>query len=99
MKAQVFSEFGKILLKAGQVFSDTVIKKKRAIESAGGSVSNIVLSPAERTEALSKGGVNMEQTFYRIEKRFREAVVKTGIYGPDNPIQATYLHPPCGKGG
>ena len=60
---------------------------------------NVVLTPAERTEALAKVSLNVEQSFYRIENKFREAMIKTGIYDVQNPIQATFLYPPCGKGG
>ena len=92
-KAHVFGDFGKVLLKIGSAFSDSLTRKKHTVMSAGGNEKNVVLTPAERTEALAKVSLNVEQAFYRIEKRFREGLIKTAIYDTQNPIQETFLHP------
>ena len=94
LRAQLFRDSGKIVLKIGSIFSEVVAKKKAEATSKGLDSDTITLTPAERTEALAKVSLNVEQSFYRIEKKFREAMIKTGIYDVQNPIQATFLYPP-----
>ena len=93
LRATVFGDFGRLLLKIGCAFSEGMVKKTREIHSAGGRCEAVVLNPAERTEALANARLNVEHSFYKIEKKFREAMVKTGIYDNENPIQATFLYP------
>ena len=40
LKAHLFGDFGKVLLKIGAAFSESFIKKKRAAQSAGGNAWN-----------------------------------------------------------
>ena len=69
-KAHVFGDFGKVLLRIGAAFSDSLNRKKQIVLSAGGNEKNVVLTPAERTEALAKASLNVEHSFHKIEKSF-----------------------------
>ena len=97
LKANVFGDFGRLLLKIGNALSDETMRKKTSVKSYGGDGAIVVLTPEERTHALLAAGIDVDHHFYKIEKRFREGMQKTGIYDLQNPMQATFLFPPTEK--
>ena len=94
LRAQLFRDSGKIVLKIGSIFSEVLAKKKAEATSNGLDSTTITLTPAQRTEALANRSLNLEQELYKIEKKFRDGLIKTAIYDITNPLQPEFLYPP-----
>ena len=94
LRAYLFRDCGKIVLKIGSIFSEVVAKKKVEATSKGLDSDTIALTPAERTEALASRSMNLEQELHKIEKKFRDGLIKTSIYDITHPLQPEFLYPP-----
>ena len=93
LRAHLFSDAGKLLLKIGSIFADLLAKKKVAAASSGGDSTKINLTLEERAEGLASRSLNFEHELYKIEKKFREGLMKTTIYDTINPLQPNFLYP------
>ena len=94
LKAQLFRDSGKIVLKIGSIFAEVLAKKIVDAKISGLESTTITLTPAQRTEALAIRSLNLEQELYKIEKKFRDGLIKTAIYDITNPLQPEFFYPP-----